>query len=107
MDGSDSVLYYGRLKRIATSVDESGTQAVAILAGLSAGTYTLKVFTEQYNGDYKTDYASAFADVTLTVSVAPAADIPKTGDGSMPLLWAGLAVLSGAGLVALRKRRRA
>ena len=35
------------------------------------------------------------------------ADIPKTGDGSMPLLWAGLVLLAGAGLLVLKKRRRA
>lgn len=42
----------------------------------------MKVFSEQYNGDCKTDLASAFADVTLTVesqpdeqfTLAPAAD---------------------------------
>ena len=37
------------------------------LPALAAGSYTLKVFSEQYNGDYKTDYASAFSDVALTV----------------------------------------
>ena len=31
------------------------------------GEYTLKVFNEQYNGDYKTDYASGFKNITLTV----------------------------------------
>lgn len=63
---SESVLYYGRLKSIALSGDASGTQAVTIPA-LSAGTYTLKIFNEQYNGDEKTDYSSALMNVTLTV----------------------------------------
>ena len=31
----------------------------------------MKVFSEQYNGDCKTDLASAFADVTLTVESQP------------------------------------
>ncbi|MBQ6118270.1 MAG: hypothetical protein IJK98_03475, partial [Clostridia bacterium] len=43
-----------------------GTLTVTVPADLALGTYTLKVFSEQYNGDKKTDYASAFCDVTLT-----------------------------------------
>ena len=31
----------------------------------------MKVFSEQYNGDCKTDLASALADVTLTVESQP------------------------------------
>lgn len=103
VDGSNNVLYYGRLKSITASADAAGTQTVTIPA-LTAGTYTLKVFNEQYNDDYNTDYSSAIKDVTLTVSApaaptaAPAAPIPKTGDSSVPGLWLGLAVLSAAGL---------
>ncbi len=67
VDGSNNVLYYGRLKSIATSADASGTQSITIPA-LSVGAYTLKIFNEQYNGDYDTDYSSAFKDVTLTVT---------------------------------------
>ena len=46
---------------------------ITIPSGLADGTYTLYVFSEQYNGDYKTDYASAFDTVTLTVvdTIAP------------------------------------
>ena len=62
--------YYGR---VAQQTEASGTAEVTIPAGLAAGTYTLYVFSEQYNGDYKTDYASAFDTVTLTVvdTIAP------------------------------------
>jgi hypothetical protein len=67
VDSSDNVLYYGHIAQNS----ESGMVDVTIPAGLSAGTYTLKVFSEQCNGDYKTDYASAFKDVTLTVTKAP------------------------------------
>lgn len=45
-----------------------GTASVEIPSDLTAGTYTLKVFSEQYNGDYKTDYASEFQNITLTVN---------------------------------------
>ena len=62
--------YYGR---VAQPDAESGTVNVTIPTGLTDGTYTLYVFSEQYNGgeqdDAKlTDYASAFETVALTVS---------------------------------------
>ena len=63
-DSSDTVLYYGNIARNS----ESGTASVIIPVDLQPGSYTLKVFSEQYNGDYKTDYASAFQPVDLTVS---------------------------------------
>lgn len=56
--------YYGR---VAQPTAESGTVEIKIPSGLAPGSYTLKVFNEQYNGDYKTDYASNFTDIALTV----------------------------------------
>ena len=56
--------YYGR---VAQPTAESGTVEIKIPSDLAPGSYTLKVFNEQYNGDRKTDLASGFADVTLTV----------------------------------------
>ncbi|MFR6298457.1 MAG: InlB B-repeat-containing protein [Acutalibacteraceae bacterium] len=56
--------YYGR---VAQPTAESGTVEIKIPSDLAPGDYTLKVFNEQYNGDRKTDLASGFADVTLTV----------------------------------------
>ncbi len=58
--------YYGRITQ-PTSAD--GQVKITIPDSLADGTYTLNVFSEQYNGDYKTDYASAFAEVTLTVDI--------------------------------------
>ncbi len=56
--------YYGR---VAQPTAASGTVEIKIPSDLAPGSYTLKVFNEQYNGDRKTDLASGFADVTLTV----------------------------------------
>ena len=56
--------YYGR---VAQPTAESGTVEIKIPSDIAPGDYTLKVFSEQYNGDRKTDLASGFADVTLTV----------------------------------------
>lgn len=90
--------YYGR---VAQPTAASGTVEIKIPSDLAPGSYTLKVFNEQYNGDRKTDLASGFADVTLTVekrvdeqfTLAPggryyfdlsAMNIPGTANGDLP-----------------------
>ena len=60
--------YYGR---VAQPTAESGTVEIKIPSDIAPGDYTMKVFSEQYNGDCKTDLASAFADVMLTVESQP------------------------------------
>lgn len=78
--------YYGRIMQ-PTSAD--GQISITIPSGLADGTYTLNVFSEQYNGgdndDTKlTDYASAFETVALTVdNTAPtltAGAVSRTSD---------------------------
>ena len=64
-DDVGNVIYYGRSN--ASLTEKDGTAQLTIPAGFAEGTYTMKVFNEQYNGDCKTDLASGFADVTLTV----------------------------------------
>ena len=98
-DDVGNVIYYGRSN--ASLTEKDGTAQLTIPAGFAEGTYTLKVFNEQYNGDRKTDLASGFADVTLTVekrvdeqfTLAPggryyfdlsAVNIPGTANGSLP-----------------------
>ena len=90
--------YYSR---VAQPTAESGTVEIKIPSDLAPGDYTLKVFSEQYNGDYNTDYASNFTDIALTVekpvdeqfTLAPggryyfdlsAMNIPGTANGSLP-----------------------
>ena len=60
--------YYGR---VAQPTAENGTVEIKIPSGLAPGSYILKVFSEQCNGDKKTDYASDFTDITLTVENQP------------------------------------
>ncbi len=90
--------YYSR---VAQPTAESGTVEIKIPSDLAPGSYTLKVFSEQYNGDYNTDYASNFTDIALTVENQPdeqfsltpggryyfdlsAMNIPGTANGSLP-----------------------
>ena len=90
--------YYGR---VAQPTAESGTVEIKIPSDLAPGSYTLKVFSEQYNGDRKTDYANNFTNIALTVgkqmdeqfSLASggryyfdlsAMNIPGTANGTLP-----------------------
>ena len=90
--------YYSR---VAQPTAESGTVEIKIPSDLAPGDYTLKVFSEQCNGDYNTDYASNFTDIALTVENQPgeqftlapggryyfdlsAVNIPGTANGSLP-----------------------
>ena len=89
---SSGAQYYGR---VAQPTDTDGKVEITIPSGLADGTYTLYVFSEQYNGDYKTDYASAFAEVALTVEEAAAPGI-DTGK-AIQLVDSGTAANIGGG----------
>ena len=95
---SSGARYYGR---VAQPTAESGTVEIKIPSDIAPGDYTLKVFNEQYNGDYNTDYASKFTDIALTVENQPdeqftlapggryyfdlsAMDIPGTVNSNLP-----------------------
>ena len=96
-DSNDNVLYYGKIAQNSAS----GTASIAIPSDLAPGDYTLKMFSEQCNGDYNTDYASNFTDIALTVENQPdeqftltpggryyfdlsAMDIPGTVNSNLP-----------------------
>ena len=68
-DSNDNVLYYGNIDQN----NASGTATLSIPSDLALGNYTLKVFSEQRNGDYKTDYASDFQNIELQVTFPPEA----------------------------------
>ncbi|WP_418231546.1 InlB B-repeat-containing protein [Butyricicoccus sp.] len=89
---------YGRITKPAMG---SGTVEIKIPSDLAPGSYNLKVFSEQCNGDYNTDYASNFTDIALTVENQPdeqftlapggryyfdlsAMNIPGTVNGNLP-----------------------
>ena len=99
VDDNGNPTYYGRSNAPLTETD--GTAQLSVPAGFAEGNYTLKVFNEQYNGDYKTDYASNFKDIALTVKKQvdeqfrlthggtyyfdlSGAGIPGTANGNLP-----------------------
>ena len=63
------ITHYGRILHLGgTTGGASGTASLTLPAGITLDNDTkLYVFNEQYNGDYKTDYASNFTDISLTV----------------------------------------
>ena len=64
VDSSGNATHYGR---IAQPTEATGTVEIKIPSDIAPGSYTFEIFSEQYNGDRKTDYASDFTDIALTV----------------------------------------
>ena len=68
-DSSGAVKYYGKLADSSSAA--SGNLSVP-LAGVADGTYTLKIFSEQANGDLYTDFCSE--PVTIRLALFPKAE---------------------------------
>ena len=98
-DSAGNILYYGRVAH--NNQSQSGTANVTVPSDLADGSYTLKLFSEQCNGDYKTDYAGEFRNISFTVknkvneqfTLTPGgtyyfdlsgASIPSTVNGNLP-----------------------
>lgn len=83
-DNSGNITHYGRLKNTTEAADASGTVNID-LSGIDMTSKTLYVFSEQYNGDYMTDYASALQKISLNVlskETTPQAVFTAAGDSS-------------------------
>ncbi len=65
-------IYYGK---VALVQSVNGEFSFRIPTDLGDGTYVLKVFNEQYNGEKKSGKASEFCDVSLKVSNQPAVEV--------------------------------
>lgn len=63
-DKEGNILYYGHLAHNS----ERGVANITVPSDLADGNYTLKMFSEQCNGDYKTDYAGEFKNIAFTVN---------------------------------------
>ncbi|MDD6032926.1 MAG: DUF6273 domain-containing protein [Oscillospiraceae bacterium] len=88
---SSGVQYYGK---IAQPTNEAGEIRITIPFSLTAGTYTLYVFSEQCNGDERTDYASDLKGIPLTVN-----NTPRPSDGDTPAIILGTSSLGTGDIV--------
>jgi len=103
LDDLDNVLSYGVLGR--TISGESGSVEITLPEDLKNGSYTLWVFSEQRNGDKRSDYVSSPVALTFTLKDRP--PIPETGDGANLVLWSALIAISFIGMMMLRKKKEA
>ena len=79
IEGENGAAYYGRIMK-PTATDRQ--LSFTLPHDLASGNYKLYVFSEQYNGDYKTDYASRFQTVALTVEEAATEQFALTHGGT-------------------------
>ncbi|MBR4080856.1 MAG: hypothetical protein IKK21_03615 [Clostridia bacterium] len=110
--GSNGETHYGRVLQLSA---KDGKVQVAI-PELPEGSYVLRFYNEQYNGDRMTDFGSAFDDVTLYTTDKPNPGIPgepgipmppQTGDGASLGLWLTLCLISFASVtLVLRSKKR-
>ena len=79
IEGKNGATYYGRIMK-PTAADRQ--LSFTLPHDLASGNYKLHVFSEQCNGDYKTDYASRFQTVALTVEEAATEQFALTPGGT-------------------------
>ena len=74
-DTEGTILYYGNIvDNTAADAADSGKAEFNVPADLTPGNYTVKVFSEQCNGDFKTDLASNIVTLDITISKYTTAD---------------------------------
>ena len=66
VDADGDVAYYGKLADCSDAAAASGTLSIP-LEGVEAGSYTLRLFSEEANGDSSTDFCSEPVEIALTV----------------------------------------
>ena len=88
IEDNGEITHYGRILQLnGTANGASGKASLTLPDGVTLNdTVKLYVFNEQCNGDYKTDYASAFQDISLAVTLpkeaTPQASFTAAGDSS-------------------------
>ena len=102
-DTEGNILYYGNIAGNAADGADSGKAALNVPAELMPGTYKILVFSEQCNGDFKTDLASNIVTLDITISKY------KTADRNL-LIGISAAIVAAACVVvvvAVRKKKHA
>ena len=86
IEDNGEITHYGRILQLNGTANGASVKASLTLPdGVTLNdTVKLYVFNEQCNGNYKTDYASAFQDISLAVTLpkeaTPQASFTATGD---------------------------
>ena len=76
-DENGDVAYYAKLASCETA--SSGTLSIPV-KGIAQGQYTLKIFSEEANGDLYADFSSEPVTMTVTVSAGTATVSDYSGD---------------------------
>ena len=99
-DKEGNILYYGNIvDNTAADAADSGKATLNLPADLTSGDYKILVFSEQCNGDFKTDLASNIVTLDITVSKF------KTADRNL-LIGIGAAIVVAACVVAVFNARK-
>ncbi len=96
VDNSGAVKYYGKLADSSSAA--SGALSVP-LSGVADGTYTLKLFSEQANGDMYTDFAGTPIEMGLSVS-SGTGTVSSFGGIALPSNDASLVSVAGQSISA-------
>ena len=103
-DKEGNILYYGNIVDNTTlNAPDSGKALLNVPADLTPGNYKILVFSEQCNGDFKTDLASNIVTLDITISKY------KTADRNL-LIGIGAAIVLAACVTvvfAVRKKKNA
>ena len=102
-DTEGNILYYGNIAGNAAYGADSGKAALNVPAELMPGTYKILVFSEQCNGDFKTDLASNIVTLDITISKYRTADRNLLIGISAAIVAAACVVV----VVAVRKKKHA
>ena len=74
-DTEGNILYYGNIvDNTSADASDSGKALLNVPADLTPGNYRILVFSEQYNGEFKTDLASNIVTLDITISKYKTAD---------------------------------
>ena len=96
LEGREEFLYYGRLCKAQADPVDPGAEPNTITVDLSdmplddnesSGWYELYLFNEQYNGDYKTDYASGLQLIKVPTIMTIDAETVSVGEDAVIIAY--------------------
>ena len=103
-DAEGSILYYGNIAcNTSAAAADSGKAVFNVPSDLAPGNYKILVFSEQCNGDFRTDLAGNIVTLDITISKY------KTADRNL-LIGTGAAIVMAACVAvvfAVRKKKHA